>query len=79
MWCQLVIIVHQKLYWVKYYSQSDYCSQNLASVLLDNILWDDVAGLGWNYPCDLWSAGCILVELCSVSAFLSVWLPTFTT
>lgn len=24
-------------------------------------------GLGWNYPCDLWSVGCILVELCSVS------------
>ena len=21
------------------------------------------AGLGWNYPCDLWSVGCILVEL----------------
>ncbi|KAK2657960.1 hypothetical protein Ddye_011012 [Dipteronia dyeriana] len=25
-------------------------------------------GLGWNYPCDLWSAGCILVELCSGEA-----------
>lgn len=25
------------------------------------------AGLGWSYPCDLWSIGCILVELCSVS------------
>lgn len=24
-------------------------------------------GLGWNYPCDMWSIGCILVELCSVS------------
>lgn len=24
-------------------------------------------GLGWNYPCDMWSVGCILVELCSVS------------
>lgn len=29
-----------------------------------------MAGLGWNYPCDLWSIGCILVELCSVSNFL---------
>lgn len=29
-------------------------------------------GLGWNYPCDLWSVGCILVELCSVS--LQTWL-----
>ncbi|CAN6448256.1 unnamed protein product [Victoria cruziana] len=26
-----------------------------------------ILGLGWNYPCDLWSVGCILVELCSVS------------
>lgn len=26
------------------------------------------AGLGWNYSCDLWSVGCILVELCSVSS-----------
>ena len=24
------------------------------------------AGLGWSYPCDVWSVGCILVELCSV-------------
>ncbi|GJM92623.1 hypothetical protein PR202_ga09109 [Eleusine coracana subsp. coracana] len=24
-----------------------------------------ILGLGWNYPCDLWSVGCILVELCS--------------
>ncbi|RWW16960.1 hypothetical protein GW17_00019130 [Ensete ventricosum] len=23
-------------------------------------------GLGWSYPCDIWSVGCILVELCSV-------------
>ncbi|RVW39810.1 Serine/threonine-protein kinase AFC1 [Vitis vinifera] len=26
-----------------------------------------ILGLGWNYPCDLWSVGCILIELCSVS------------
>lgn len=26
-----------------------------------------ILGLGWNYPCDMWSVGCILVELCSVS------------
>lgn len=26
-------------------------------------------GLGWNYPCDMWSIGCILVELCSVSDY----------
>ncbi|CAK7353394.1 unnamed protein product [Dovyalis caffra] len=23
-----------------------------------------ILGLGWTYPCDLWSIGCILVELC---------------
>ncbi|KAJ6803043.1 serine/threonine-protein kinase AFC3 isoform X1 [Iris pallida] len=23
-----------------------------------------ILGIGWNYPCDLWSIGCILVELC---------------
>lgn len=26
----------------------------------------DYPGLGWSYPCDVWSVGCILVELCSV-------------
>lgn len=33
----------------------------------------DIVGLGWTYPCDMWSIGCILVELCSVSklAFVS--------
>ncbi|KAF5207026.1 Serine/threonine-protein kinase AFC3 [Thalictrum thalictroides] len=25
-------------------------------------------GLGWSYPCDLWSVGCILVELCTGKA-----------
>jgi len=28
-------------------------------------------GLGWSYPCDIWSAGCILVELCTVCLSLS--------
>ncbi|CAN7135481.1 unnamed protein product [Brassica rapa subsp. narinosa] len=23
-----------------------------------------ILGVGWNYPCDLWSTGCILVEIC---------------
>eukprot|EP01018_Ginkgo_biloba_P011411 Gb_41363 [translate_table: standard] len=23
-----------------------------------------ILGLGWSYPCDIWSVGCILVELC---------------
>ncbi|KAH9772963.1 serine/threonine-protein kinase AFC2 [Citrus sinensis] len=25
-----------------------------------------ILGLGWSYPCDMWSVGCILIELCSV-------------
>ncbi|CAH9104481.1 unnamed protein product [Cuscuta europaea] len=24
-----------------------------------------ILGLGWTYPCDIWSVGCILIELCS--------------
>ncbi|XP_010912940.1 serine/threonine-protein kinase AFC2-like isoform X1 [Elaeis guineensis] len=24
-----------------------------------------ILGLGWSYPCDIWSIGCIIVELCS--------------
>ncbi|XP_050938205.1 serine/threonine-protein kinase AFC3 isoform X2 [Cucumis melo] len=31
-------------------------------------LLESVACLGWSYPCDLWSIGCILVELCSGKA-----------
>lgn len=27
-----------------------------------------ILGLGWNYPCDMWSVGCILMELCSGEA-----------
>ncbi|GAU34260.1 hypothetical protein TSUD_365580 [Trifolium subterraneum] len=27
-----------------------------------------ILGLGWNFPCDIWSIGCILVELCSGEA-----------
>lgn len=29
-------------------------------------------GLGWTYPCDIWSVGCILVELCSVCEISAV-------
>ncbi|OAO98519.1 FC2 [Arabidopsis thaliana] len=25
-----------------------------------------ILGLGWSYPCDVWSVGCIIVELCTV-------------
>ncbi|XP_020528374.1 serine/threonine-protein kinase AFC1 isoform X1 [Amborella trichopoda] len=24
-----------------------------------------LSGLGWSYPCDMWSVGCVLVELCT--------------
>ncbi|XP_023886337.1 serine/threonine-protein kinase AFC2 isoform X2 [Quercus suber] len=27
-----------------------------------------ILGLGWSYPCDVWSVGCILVELCTGEA-----------
>nr|ACU18176.1 unknown [Glycine max] len=27
-----------------------------------------ILGLGWSYPCDIWSVGCILVELCTGGA-----------
>ena len=27
-----------------------------------------ILGLGWSFPCDLWSAGCILVELATGDA-----------
>ncbi|KAL8152649.1 hypothetical protein V2J09_010409 [Rumex salicifolius] len=27
-----------------------------------------ILGIGWNFPCDMWSIGCILVELCSGEA-----------
>ena len=38
-----------------------------AILSLLNCLNANYAGLGWTYPCDMWSIGCILVELCSVS------------
>lgn len=35
-------------------------------------LWSLFLGLGWTYPCDIWSVGCILVELCTVRVFF-IW------
>lgn len=28
--------------------------------------WLYIVGLGWSHSCDIWSVGCILVELCTV-------------
>jgi hypothetical protein len=32
-------------------------------VYIQNQTAQVILGLGWSYPCDLWSCGCILVEL----------------
>ena len=31
-----------------------------------------ILGLGWSFPCDIWSIGCILVELASGGCFSAV-------
>ncbi|CAN6223236.1 unnamed protein product [Urochloa humidicola] len=33
-----------------------------------------ILGHGWSYPCDIWSVGCILVELCSVYISLTLFV-----
>ncbi|GJV80483.1 serine/threonine-protein kinase AFC2 isoform X2 [Tanacetum coccineum] len=32
-----------------------------------------ILGHGWSYPCDIWSVGCILVELCSDEALFQTY------
>jgi len=40
--------------------------------------WILCSGLGWSYPCDIWSVGCILVELCTVwFLWASVWFGMY--
>lgn len=74
--CQLVITVLQRLFWVlsilfwnSLCSYACYIQLNFMPYYFSF----DIVGLGWTYPCDMWSIGCILVELCSVSklAFVS--------
>ena len=31
-----------------------------------------VLGLGWSYPCDIWSVGCILMEMYTGEALFQV-------
>ncbi|WRX15847.1 hypothetical protein QQP08_008334 [Theobroma cacao] len=33
---------------------------------------DVILGLGWSFPCDLWSVGCILIELCMSEALFQI-------
>ena len=33
-----------------------------------------ILGLGWSFPCDLWSVGCILVELATGAPACPTWL-----
>jgi hypothetical protein len=41
-------------------------SYNLWLFMYSHMRLNDVPGLGWSSPCDLWSVGCILIELCTV-------------
>jgi len=35
-----------------------------------------ILGLGWSFPCDIWSVGCILVELCSVRSLHTLYFSS---
>lgn len=37
-------------------------ASNKLKAMLTNVLHGAATGLGWSYPCDVWSIGCILVE-----------------
>lgn len=42
------------------FAQLTYTS--LRRTVIESSLFDCAPGLGWSYPCDVWSIGCILVE-----------------
>lgn len=67
------IIEHQRLFLVSAYCFSMYQSQLAYCMLRLMLIWTG-AGLGWNYPCDIWSVGCILVELCTVCTSNALYL-----
>lgn len=48
------------------------CQQFYHSLLFLFFFLVSFTGLGWSYPCDLWSVGCILIELCTVSLVVPI-------
>ena len=38
-----------------------------------------ILGLGWSFPCDIWSVGCILVELTTGDGLTSMQLKLLST
>lgn len=52
--CRRGIIARRRSFWVSLVLHSP--------VLLQLLTHLDDTGLGWSYPCDVWSIGCILVE-----------------
>ncbi|KAG9151339.1 hypothetical protein Leryth_002880 [Lithospermum erythrorhizon] len=46
------------------FSNVPYFACGLVFMEFENIPLPVALGLGWSYPCDIWSVGCILVELC---------------
>ena len=66
------IIGHLRLFLVCWASWGNCCYHGLYFILIEPLFVFCIflvffyKGLGWSYPCDLWSVGCILAELCSV-------------
>lgn len=59
--------VHLRLFLVCHFVLVSACVQlDISTRFALSLLTCVFPGLGWSYPCDLWSVGCILVELCSV-------------
>lgn len=65
--CLLGITVHLRLFLVISWLKLKVLRVLCQSVYMNGWkLISILSGLGWSYPCDIWSVGCILVELCSV-------------
>ncbi|XVE71077.1 hypothetical protein DITRI_Ditri10aG0121200 [Diplodiscus trichospermus] len=52
------------------FGSTAFGNQNLSSIVCTRHYRapEIILGLGWSYPCDLWSVGCILIELCTGEA-----------